>query len=188
MAYDEGKGKIHEDFLGLWSSYFICVLGPPYYQGGCIGWVGEVLIVKNNLPTKLPRKSRNIGLLAEFQRCLPDMSGLQPKHVRTSSYPQLNRAYPGSSNIYRTHSAPGPDMFGQAPPSQWLSPSWTYPAEQPGFRGRSLTYPVSRLDKSNSLALTRVRPLHQICPVPRPSSRHGCQTCPGPPGLWHPNG
>jgi hypothetical protein len=37
MAYDEEKGKSHKDLLGLWSFYFICVLGAPYYKGGCIG-------------------------------------------------------------------------------------------------------------------------------------------------------
>jgi hypothetical protein len=37
MAFDEEKGKSHEDSLGLSSFYFICVLGAPYYQGECIG-------------------------------------------------------------------------------------------------------------------------------------------------------
>jgi hypothetical protein len=40
------KGKGHEDIWGLWSFYLTCVLGAPYYQGGRIAWVGEVLIVK----------------------------------------------------------------------------------------------------------------------------------------------
>jgi hypothetical protein len=37
MAYNEVKGKSHEDLWGLGSFNFICVLGASYYQGGYIG-------------------------------------------------------------------------------------------------------------------------------------------------------
>jgi hypothetical protein len=40
------KGKSREDLWRLWSFYFTCVLGAPYNQEGCIGLVGEVLIVE----------------------------------------------------------------------------------------------------------------------------------------------
>jgi hypothetical protein len=36
MAFDEEKWESHKDSLGLRSFYFICVVGAPYYQGGCI--------------------------------------------------------------------------------------------------------------------------------------------------------
>jgi hypothetical protein len=50
MSYNEEKGKTHEDSLELRIVYFIGVLGTSYYQGGCIGWVGE--ISKSILPPK----------------------------------------------------------------------------------------------------------------------------------------
>jgi hypothetical protein len=36
MAYNKEKEKSHDDFLGLVRFDFICALGAPYYQGGCI--------------------------------------------------------------------------------------------------------------------------------------------------------
>jgi hypothetical protein len=36
------KRESRKDSLELRILYFIWVLGTPYYQGGCIGWVGEV--------------------------------------------------------------------------------------------------------------------------------------------------
>jgi hypothetical protein len=55
MAYNEEKGKSREDLWGLGSFYFICILGAPYYRGGCIGWVGEVQIVKNTVQSNFPK-------------------------------------------------------------------------------------------------------------------------------------
>jgi hypothetical protein len=60
MAYNEEKVKSREDPWGLGSFYFICVLGASYYQGGHIGWVGEVLIIEKPIPNELPRKTRLI--------------------------------------------------------------------------------------------------------------------------------
>jgi hypothetical protein len=39
--------KSHEDYVELRMLYFIWVLGAPYYQGGYVGWVGEVQNIKN---------------------------------------------------------------------------------------------------------------------------------------------
>jgi hypothetical protein len=39
--------KSHEDYIELRILYFIWVIGAPYYQGGYIGWVGEVQNIKN---------------------------------------------------------------------------------------------------------------------------------------------
>ncbi len=47
MGYNDDKGKSREDSLELRILYFIWVLGAPYYQGGYIGWVGEVQNIKN---------------------------------------------------------------------------------------------------------------------------------------------
>jgi hypothetical protein len=44
---NDEKGKSHEDYVELMILYFIWVLGAPYYQGGYIGWVGEVQNIKN---------------------------------------------------------------------------------------------------------------------------------------------
>jgi hypothetical protein len=52
MGYNEEKGKSHEDSLELRILYFIWVLGVPYYQGGCIGWISEVQIIEIYPPTK----------------------------------------------------------------------------------------------------------------------------------------
>jgi hypothetical protein len=47
MCINNEKGKNHEDHVELRILYFIWVLGAPYYQGGYIGWVGEVQNIKN---------------------------------------------------------------------------------------------------------------------------------------------
>jgi hypothetical protein len=56
MAYDDEKEKSHENPWGLGSFYVICVIGALYYQGGYIGWVGEVQIDEKLLWTNLSRK------------------------------------------------------------------------------------------------------------------------------------
>jgi hypothetical protein len=47
MGINDEKGKSHEDYVELRILYFIWVLRAPYYQGGYIGWVGEVQNIKN---------------------------------------------------------------------------------------------------------------------------------------------
>jgi hypothetical protein len=47
MGINDEKVKSHEDNIELRISYFIWVLGAPYYQGGYIGWVGKVQNIKN---------------------------------------------------------------------------------------------------------------------------------------------
>jgi hypothetical protein len=47
MDINDEKWKSHEAYVELWILYFIWVLGAPYYQGGYIGWVGEVQNIKN---------------------------------------------------------------------------------------------------------------------------------------------
>jgi hypothetical protein len=60
------KGKSHEDPWGLGALSFICVLWAPYYQGGCIEWVGEIQIIKKNSWTNLFRKSEHIRLPSQI--------------------------------------------------------------------------------------------------------------------------
>jgi hypothetical protein len=47
MGINDKKWKSHEDYVELRILYFIWVLWAPYYQGGYIGWVGEVQNIKN---------------------------------------------------------------------------------------------------------------------------------------------
>jgi hypothetical protein len=47
MGIKDEKGKSHEDYVELRILYFIRVLGALYYQGGYIGWVGELQNIKN---------------------------------------------------------------------------------------------------------------------------------------------
>jgi hypothetical protein len=47
MGINDEKVKSHEDYVELKILYFIWVLGASYYQGGYIGWVGEVQNIKN---------------------------------------------------------------------------------------------------------------------------------------------
>jgi hypothetical protein len=42
MDINDEKGKSHKDYVELMILYLISVLGASYYQGGYIGWVGEV--------------------------------------------------------------------------------------------------------------------------------------------------
>jgi hypothetical protein len=47
MNINDKKGESREDYVELSILYFIWVLEAPYYQGGYIGWVGEVQNIKN---------------------------------------------------------------------------------------------------------------------------------------------
>jgi hypothetical protein len=47
MGINDEKEKSHEDYVELRVLYFIWVLEASYYQGGYIGWVGEVKNIKN---------------------------------------------------------------------------------------------------------------------------------------------
>jgi hypothetical protein len=47
MGINDEKEKSREDYVELRILYFIWVLGAPYYQGGYIGWFGEVQNIKN---------------------------------------------------------------------------------------------------------------------------------------------
>jgi hypothetical protein len=57
MAFNEEKGKSHEDSFGLWTFYFICVLGAPYYQGDALG---ELMKCKSSKlsPNQFSQKNR----------------------------------------------------------------------------------------------------------------------------------
>jgi hypothetical protein len=48
--------------------YLIWVIGAPYYQGGYIGWVGEVQNIKIYPTSKNCYQARHIRPLARFQR------------------------------------------------------------------------------------------------------------------------
>jgi hypothetical protein len=56
------KGKVTKIFWGLKSFYFTWVLEALYYQGGCIGWVGEVQIIKIYPQTKVSSVARHIQI------------------------------------------------------------------------------------------------------------------------------
>jgi hypothetical protein len=54
MAFNEEKGKSHEDSLGSRSVSFICVLGAPYYQGDALGELVKCKFLKNYPQTITP--------------------------------------------------------------------------------------------------------------------------------------
>jgi hypothetical protein len=60
MGYNEEKRKSHEDYIELRILYFIWVLETPYYQGECIGWVGEVQNIKIYLTIKISYQTGHI--------------------------------------------------------------------------------------------------------------------------------
>jgi hypothetical protein len=66
MCYNEEKGKSHKDSLELRILYFIWVLETPYYQEGCIGWVGEVQNIKIYLTTKISCQAGHIKPLSRI--------------------------------------------------------------------------------------------------------------------------
>ncbi len=72
MDINDEKGKNHADYVELMILYFIWVLGAPYYQGGYIGWIDEMQIVKIYLQTKNPRK---IGHIRVFDRIPESLAG-----------------------------------------------------------------------------------------------------------------
>jgi hypothetical protein len=89
MGYNEEKGKSREDSLELRILYFTWVLGTPYYQGGYIGWVGEVQNIKIYLTTKIFCQAGHIRLLGRIPEALAG-------HVWASSLSRVNQAYPAS--------------------------------------------------------------------------------------------
>jgi hypothetical protein len=70
MGKNEEKGKSHEDSADLRVLYFIWVLGAPYYQGGYIGWVGEVQNIKIYLTTKISYQAGHIRLWGRIPEAL----------------------------------------------------------------------------------------------------------------------
>jgi hypothetical protein len=66
MGYNEEKGKCYEDSLELRIVYLIWVLRTLYYQGGYIGWVGEVQNIKIYLTIKISCQARHIRLLGRI--------------------------------------------------------------------------------------------------------------------------
>jgi hypothetical protein len=73
-----------------------------------------VLIIKKYLLTNLLRKFGHIRPSSRVLEAFAEHIHPQPEHVRASPFPQVNWAYPssepGSSKVYRTCPAPGPDM------------------------------------------------------------------------------
>jgi hypothetical protein len=134
MVYDEEKVKSHKDLWGLWSFYFICILGPLYYQG--VYWVS--------------------WWSANHQSLYPNKSSYE--------YWTYLGFWPDSRNLNWTCLTPSPDMSGPALAPQWLSLSWTYPAPVLGSRKWNRTYPAPSPDMFNLSVVTRVRPRHWTCP------------------------
>jgi hypothetical protein len=89
MGYNEEKGKSRENSLELMILYFIWFLGAPYYQGGCIGWIGEVQIIENYITTQIPYQVGHIRLLHRILDVLVE-------HVRASYLSLVNPTYPVS--------------------------------------------------------------------------------------------
>jgi hypothetical protein len=119
MAYEEEKWKSQEDLWGLWSFYFICALGAPYYQRGCIGWVAEVQIIENYLQTKVPRQIGHIWVSDWILEAFVRHVCPQPRHVWPSpsslaamSQPDLSGSCFGFQKIEPDMSAPSPDKSG----------------------------------------------------------------------------
>jgi hypothetical protein len=82
MGNNEEKGKSHEESIELRILCFTWVLETPYYQGGYIGWVGEVQNIKIYPTTKNSCQARHIRPLARFQRLWADKFGPQARHAR----------------------------------------------------------------------------------------------------------
>jgi hypothetical protein len=93
------KRKKSRRLIELRILYLIWVLGAPYYQGGLIGWVGEVQTLKSILPPKNPVRSDISSLIAGFQRLWSDVFGPQARHVQPLSLIRLSsrvpEAFPG---------------------------------------------------------------------------------------------
>jgi hypothetical protein len=47
MCINDEKEKSREDYVEMMILYFIWILEVLYYQGGYIGWVGEIQNIKN---------------------------------------------------------------------------------------------------------------------------------------------
>jgi hypothetical protein len=153
MAYDKEKGKSRKDLWGLKSFYFICVVGAPYYQEGCIGWDGEVWNIENYLPTKIPRNAghnRFVDRISErffghvrplAWTCLSLTSSSVAKSL-TGLIRPLNRIL----ERFVRHVCP-PD---RTCPNSSLSLGFlAYPTSYPGSREFSRTRPVPYPDMSS---------------------------------------
>jgi hypothetical protein len=95
MGINDEKGKSHENYVELRILYFIWVLEAPYYQGGYIGWVGEVQNIKNLSYHQNSCQTRHIQ---PSSRILETLSG----HVRPpgQTYP-ASQPFPELTNHIR---------------------------------------------------------------------------------------
>jgi hypothetical protein len=131
------KEKSCEDLWGLWSFYFIWVLGALYYQGGALGELVKCKSSKSISKPKIPKK-----------RTYPGFRPNSRKSCRT--YPGSRS---GSSNPRRKCLAPEPDISDLTQDPQWLSPSRPYPTPYLGFKEFSRTCPAPSPDMSSLSAL-----------------------------------
>jgi hypothetical protein len=149
MAYNEEKGKSHKDSWQLGRFYFNCVLWAPYYQGGCIEWVGEVQIDEIQFLAYLPS---NLWTYPASRPGSRDVS-----RTGVLYFPDFwfcSGLVLSSREDCRTCLAPGPDMSDQPFPSEAKSFYRTCPGHSLGSRGAHQTYPVPRSDMSELSALT----------------------------------
>jgi hypothetical protein len=153
MANEEEKGKSCEDLWGIVRFYFICVLGAPYYQGGCIEWVGKVQIDKSILITYLPRKiwPPRLGSRGICRTCLPPAWTYSSLLFLPDSRAYLAPAL-GSREVCRRCPALGLDISGHPPRVMAKSLYWTYLGCFPGSRDDLRTYSIPRPDMSGPSA------------------------------------
>ena len=127
----EKKGKVTK-LLRIEDLMFYLSPRNSVLSRGMPEWVGEVQIIKINLPPKSPVRPDISGLLAGFQWGLPDMSGPWPGHIRPIPIPK--RLSPGTGQV-RFPSRVPVRLAGHVRPLTRTCPGLWHPNGQIPFGG-----------------------------------------------------